>query len=338
VDDELARMFEAHVRYEVGRWSGDALRETVAEEVAACFDQLDDVRLEDLVPRQVAQDWARRIVIEEAIPDSLLDEIDAGIRAGWESLGGATARLDEIVPEAGYEQLVDSVVVLQRLRREAIDQVTESAVYAKLIAHVLYHGLKDYLLTENAVVRRVPGASSLLRMGQNAMRSATPNLENGIDRRLVAFVAANVGGTVRDSREFLDETLDETMMRTIADEVWAVNRSRTIGEFADLVDGDALDGVSVAAGDLWLAVRSSPLVGKLVDAVVEVFYDRRGDESVAALLSDLGVTRERAGEALGEVAAQLAPVVREGGHLESYVRRRLEAFYATYSPTQVDAD
>ena len=334
MDDDLTRMFGAHVRYEVDRWRDDALRGTVGEEVAACFDRLGEVSLGELVPKPTAQAWVRRVVIEEPVPEGLFDEIVWAVRTGWDSVHEETARLDEVVAQAGYEKLVGSVVGLQRLRREVIDQVTDSTVYAQLIAHVLYHGLKDYLLTENAVVRRLPGASSLLRMGQNAVRSASPNLEDGIDRRLVAFVATNVGGTVRDSREFLDATLDETMMRTIADEIWAANRSRSVGEAADLVDDESLGDLAAAVRDLWLATRSSAVVAHVVDAIVEQFYEGHGDDSVAVVLEDLGLTRRRASEALGEVAAHLAPVALDGGHLEMYVRRRLEAFYSEYVPTR----
>lgn len=37
MDADLADLLEAHVRYELDRWRADALRDTVTEEVSACF-------------------------------------------------------------------------------------------------------------------------------------------------------------------------------------------------------------------------------------------------------------------------------------------------------------
>jgi hypothetical protein len=331
MDADLADLLEAHVRYELDRWRADALRDTVAEEVSACFGRLAEVSLSDLVPIERVHAWARRVVVEEPLADGLFEEIEWAVRAAQESVREETVRLDGVLPPERYDQLVSSVVGLRRLREEVVDQVTGSAVYAELITHVLYHGLKGYLLTENAVVRRVPGASSLVRMGQHAVRSAAPNLEAGIDRRLVAFVASNVAETVRDSREFLNATLDDAMLRTIADEVWAANRSRTVGEVGALVEEEPLGDLVAAGRDVWLSARSSTVVGQLIDAVVDQFYQAHGDEPVDVVLGQLGITAHRAGTALGAVAAQVMAVARDGGHLEAYLRRRLEAFYAGYS-------
>lgn len=331
MDDDLARLLDAHVRHEVDRWRDDTVHDTVAEGVAACFDCLETVTLSTLLPADRAQVWARHVVVHEPLTDALLEEIERAVRAAHESLLEETTPLAEVLPRERYEQLVTSVVGLQRLRREVVGQLTQSTVYAELTSHVLYHGLKNYLLTENAVVRRIPGASSLVRLGQNAVRSATPSLEAGIDRRLLAFVASNVAETVRDSRAFLETTLDDAMLRTIADDIWASNGTRPLGQAAALVEEDSLDGLVLAARDAWLTARSSPAVRLLIDAVVEQFYRTHGDEPVAVLLAGLGITRERVTAALATVAAPLVTVARDGGHLEAYVRRRLEAFYSGYS-------
>ena len=333
MDDDLARLCEAHVRYELDRWRGDTLRDTVSAQVEGGFDWLQEVTLSRLVPVDTAQGWVRRFVADEPLTDELFEEIAWAVRAVQESLLEETGPVQEVLPRERYEQLISSVVGLHRLREEIVGQITDSSVYTKLIAHVLYHGLKDYLLIENAVVRRVPGASLLLRIGQNAVRSATPQLEAGIDRRLVAFVAANVAQTVRDSRDFLTATLDDAMLWTIADEIWAVNRSRAVGQVAGLVEEEALGDLVAAGRDFWLSKRSSPVVGRLIDAVVAQFYRAHGAEPVAVVLADLGVTRQGAGVELAQIAARLVAVARDSGALEAHVRRRLEAFYTEYAAT-----
>lgn len=332
MDDELARLFEAHVRYEVHRWRGGAaLHDTVAHEVAAAFDWLETTSLRELVPVERAQAWARGVVVDEPLTDAFFAEIEGAIGAARQALLREGSPLSAVLSRERCDDLVSSAVGLRRLRREVVGQLTESAVYAKLISHVLYHGVKSYVLTENAVVRRVPGASSLLRMGQSAVRSATPNLEAGIDRRLVAFVGSNVADTVHESRQFLEELLDDAMLRTVAEEIWAVNGPRAIGELAAVLEEKSIGDFMAATAQVWPTIRSSAVVNAVIDAVVERFYASHGNVPVGDLLADLGITKGRATDALATVAAQLVPAARDSGQLEAYVRRRLEAFYSSYS-------
>jgi len=336
MDDDLASMLDAHVRFEVDRWSDDALPASVAREVGACFDWLEATALNDVAPPDLMLTWLRRVILEEPAAEGLIDglaaEIEWALRTAHESLREETVTLAEALPQASYRLLVEGAVAQARIRREIVDQLTASAVYAQLISHVLYHGVKDYVLTENAVVRNVPGASSLLRMGQNAVRSASPGLEASIDRRLIAFVASNVSETVRDSQEFLDTVLDDATFRTIAGEVWATNGPRSVGDLTALLDPDVLGEVVATGRDVWSAVRSGPVVGRVLDAVVEQFYRAHGGEPVAAFLGDLGITREVAASAVAQVVAPAVAAARDAGHLEAWVRGRLTEFYATYTP------
>lgn len=336
MDDQLARLLEAHVRHELDRWQDGTVHDTVIEEVAAAFAWLEDTSLRVALPPRTAQVWVRRLLLEEPVTDELFEEILWSVRAAHESLLKETEPLSRVLPPERYEQLVSAGVDLQRLRSEVIAQGTRSAVYAELISHVLYHGLKNYVLTQNAIMRHLPGASSLLRMGQSAVRSVTPNLEAGIDRQLLAFVASSVAETVHDSRAFLEQLLDDPTLRTIADEIWAENGQRSVGEIAAFVEDGSLDALVVGARDVWLAARSSPAVTQLVDALVEQFYAAHADEPLSDVLAALGMTREKVMGALTTVAVQVVPVARDSGHLEAYVRRRLTAFYASYSDPAAD--
>jgi len=327
VDEHLARLFEAHVRYELDRWRPDAVGGTVAEEVGAWFDGPGTAALSAVVPPERARAWLREVAAREPA-DGVLEEVQWAVRAAHESLAQETGTLADEVSRERYDQWVAGAVGMRRLRAEAVGQLTLSRVYADLIAHVLYHGLKNYALAENAVVRRIPGASSLVRMGQSAVRSATPRLEAEIDRRLLAFVADTVADTVGDSRAFLDEMLDDAMLGTVAEELRATNGPRAVGELAALLEEESLGGVVAAAWDTWLDVRTSPVVGRVIDAVVEQFYAAHGDEPVADVVTALGLTRESVAGALAGVAGPLVEAAVAGGHLETYLRHRLGGFYA----------
>jgi hypothetical protein len=327
MDKATTRRLEAHVQFELARWGPAEVAGSVAEEITALYATLATLTPLDLVDPDQAIAWLSRAVVEVPITE-IAEQALADVALGaYDCLAQEETTLSEVLPRAAYDGVVDAVIGMDGVRQEIVAQVTTSAVYTQLISHVLYHGLKNYVLGENVVVRRVPGASSLLRMGQNAVRSASPGLEGGIDRRLIAFVAANVGDTIRDSQEFLDEVLDDAMLRTVAEEIWAVNGERQIGEFAELLgDGSTEDAVT-AGREAWQRIRQAPVVARLIDRVVTDAFAVHGEQPVATILEEAGLPVDVAIRELTPLAAGLAGVAVSSGWLEGRLRARLGAFY-----------
>ncbi len=116
------------------------------------------------------------------------------------------------------------------LRKAATTQIATSEVYSRLLSHVIYQGIKNYLQSENTITRKVPGASTLMRIGQNAINTAAPKLEKTIDRQLTAFVNANIQDSIRESKRYLDKVLDQELMVEVADEVWDTNAKSTVAD------------------------------------------------------------------------------------------------------------
>lgn len=56
-----------------------------------------------------------------------------------------------------------------------------------------------------------------------------------MDRQLTAFVNSNISDTIRDSRAFLEQALDDTVLAAVADEVWQSNAEVTIADAVRLV-------------------------------------------------------------------------------------------------------
>jgi hypothetical protein len=54
---DMAEMLEAHVRFELQRFSAEGFAAAVAEEVAALFDWLGTVPLEQLLAPDLVEDW-----------------------------------------------------------------------------------------------------------------------------------------------------------------------------------------------------------------------------------------------------------------------------------------
>ncbi|HQR26064.1 MAG TPA: hypothetical protein PLP61_03395 [Nocardioides sp.] len=326
-------VLEAHVRFELTRWSAASLQDTVREEAEALLGWLGTVRLAELVPPEEATRAAAALAEDLALTDELLEVAAVAVAAAHARLRHEGLTVAALVTKEDYDAMVDVVVRMDAVRRGAIDAVTESEAYSGLVARVLYHGVKAFVLTENVVARKIPGASSLVRLGQRGLSSAAPGLEANLDRQLTAFVRANIADTLRDGRRYLEESLDETMLRAMADEVWQEWSRGTVASLAEPLEATDLADLVRASSPVLRRLRDAGLLGELAARAVDEVWELHGDRPVAELLQELGLDARH----LADTALLLLPPLAEHalarGFLEARIRARLEPFYAAQART-----
>ncbi|MFZ1509775.1 MAG: hypothetical protein WAV74_23630, partial [Anaerolineae bacterium] len=320
-------LLEAHVRFELERLRGEKLPATLAEEVADVFAWLGHVRLHEVVSADQVVDWIGRNVIERPISPELVDEIRENVLFVHEFLTNDDARVASLLPRGVFDQLVDNIIGLEDLRREITHQVISSSVYGVLISNVLYRGIKAFVLTENALAKNIPGASSLLRMGQNALNAGAPTLGRSIDKQLLAFISANVQETILESETFLNTTLDARLMRKWSEEVWAANAETEMAELAGYVDTKSLEAMVQIGLNFWLHFRATPLFAELMAGLVRNFFRVHGEKDVRAWLAAMGVTQAIVTHEVTLLAAPVVETALRSGYAEKRIRRRLDAFY-----------
>jgi hypothetical protein len=322
-------MLDAHVQFEMGRLTGDGLEETVRDEVGALMDWLAGVTLAELADPQtvtsVAVTSARTITGDEMAQH--LCDLLVTARA---TLGESGETVRDVLDRDEATEWARAVAGMDNARNALMEQVTTSKAYTRLVAHVVYHGVKGYLLTENVLAKRIPGASSLVRLGQRGIGAAAPNLEKNVDKQLIAFVDANIADTVRDSQRFLDAMLDEELVVTMAQQAWDGAADRPVAGGADLVSDDDLATIAGLAWSQWLTLRETDLVADLVGDAVAGFFAEHGDRPVADVLAELGVDADTVVDAVLPLAVPAAQHAADAGYLEARVRARLKAFYDSY--------
>lgn len=304
-------MLEAHVAFEVAAWT-ESVNTTLEELVAIVFDWLDGVTL-----GSVFSDAD----LDAAIADLPAPDLTETATAALARAAQSTTELGDLVDRQDYDRAMRTLGSMTDLHEAVVEQVTTSSVYADLISHVLFHGIRNYVMTESPIAR-VPGASSLMRMGQNAFDAAAPRLSKGIEKQLTSFVSSNLQDSLRESREYLVSVIDEQTVGAIADDIWDRNATTTVAEVADLIGEDAVVEFAAAARDAWAHLVTTPTFREIVQAVLEANTAR----PVGEVLAQAGVTVE-------SVVSMARPWIlraADDGALEELVRARLTAFYSTY--------
>jgi hypothetical protein len=323
-------MLAAHIQYELEQYAPAQLAATVRQEITALYTWLGVVRVGDLLQPEQLLAWLRHIMVERPLPGEVLDFIHENVLIALELIQDEQAQFDTIVPRQVYDRLVDNLALMHDVRRQVTHRIVSSSVYSRLIANVLYHGIKSFLVSEHGVARTIPGAAAFVRLGQNALNAAAPQLEKNVDKQLLAFVDDNIQQLVADSELFLNRTLDEALIRKVGAELWDSLGREALAELSAPLDRQSLQGWSDAAGQFWLHLRTTQLFDDVLQAVVRGFFLRHGKRDVAGLLALLGLSEE---VAVQELQALLEPPLRRAlasGYLEQRIRARLEPFYNSY--------
>lgn len=297
-------IYEAHVQFELQRW-----RDSLHEEVEAAWAWLEGVRIGDVLTAELVTEW----LDTWPGPDvQLARDLHAA------ALQDPTT-LDELVTREDYNRLATIAMGLKDLQDSLVEQITTSDVYAELITHVLYHGIKNYVMTESPVAK-VPGASAFMKFGQSAMDRGVPSLSKGIDRQLMNFVNANISDSLRESRAYLTTAVDTAAMTEVSGEIWNRNANVTVAELASLIPLEAVVEAAEVARHMWEHLRGAPAFR---DEVTRWVTDN-SDRPVTDLLTQAGGSPEQIETLLIPWVAQ----AEQDGFLEARIRARLEPFYA----------
>lgn len=327
---EQQKMLDAHVKFELRKWQGAALNKTLSTEINAVLDWLDAVPVNDLLADRKSLDAAVAAGLDASTSPLIAEVVVIVAKSIHANAKRDSTKLAALVGKDAHDELADAIIGMKELRRALIAQVTQNDAYSQLISHVMYQGIKNYIQAENVIARKVPGASTLMKMGQSAVSAAAPKLEKAIDKQLTAFISSNVSDSVRESQRYLDKALDDNLLHLVADEVWDSNANSTVSELAGIFSPASIDQVIHAVHGAWVKLRASKVLTAAVDQAITSVLKAYGQQTVGELLKELGIERAELVEVVTPIAKPVITRAVKDGFLEQRIRANLEPFYAEY--------
>lgn len=332
MNDRLERLLDAHVQHELARFQGRRLRKAVEEEVDAAFEWTREVRLKDLVTPEQVLGVIRRNVVDLPMSGGVTELAGEMSRKVLASRHNQDATLEDIFARKLFDDMVDKAVGLENVRTRLIHRAIHTSAYAAVISDVVFTLIQEFLQRESNFAQKVPGVSSLMRLGKlgkEAVQKTLPNLEATFERRIREFIQANLERALQHSERFLVEFLDQDRIVELADVVWDSIARVPLAEHFGTIDADDMEDFVVIGIEFWLHFRKTRYFEQIHTELVHAFFEKYGEKEVDVLLEDVGVSRQMV---IREVMELLSPGIEKAlasGYLERRIRARLSAFYGS---------
>jgi hypothetical protein len=331
--DLIHQLLEAHIEHELNRFKDDVYKQTIEEEVSAVFEWVKKIKLKEVVTPEQIIGIIRRNVVELPVAGGVTELAGEMSQKVLASSQNKKTSLEDIFARKQYDDIVDKVGSLKTARNDVIHRLVTSSAYSQQISEVLFIGIKEYLLEENIIAKKVPGVSSLIKMGKFAVNKTMHSLEVAIENKVKSYIESNLESTIRRSEKSLINYFDETRIVDTGEEIWESIAETKLAKYFTAIDDNDMEDFIVIGYDFWLHFRKTKYFKGIYTELVKYFFKKYGDKELDVILEDIGVTREMVINELIEIVAPGIEKALSIGYLEERIRARLEDFYLSKKAT-----
>lgn len=329
MNEKASALLDAQVAHWLQRLSEEEIKKTVDTEIESLHEWLQGIKAEELLSKDRVLASIQAVVLNREVDAEVVSliksEIDRFAFADWLS----EYKITDFISRKDFDAIIEKTVELDSIRNEIIHHALHSSVYTQLISDVSFHIIKQYVMEENIVAKKMPGVSSLMKVGNRALNMAAPKLEGAVETTVKKFIKDNIGSTVKLSEKLLIDSLNKETIVHVGENVWDAMEKTQFNIAEKYIKKDDIDDVVDLVVEAWDSARTKDVVMEVITHVADMITERVNEKSLGewfdALGGDLGLLST-------ELSAYLSDAVRPGlesGYLEKRIRENLEPFYSS---------
>lgn len=337
--DQLAeRLLDAQVAFVLAELSGPSAAALVATELGGLLAALDEVPVGELVDPDAVRATAH--VLLDAVGESpAVAAIVATLVPLLHDLPASEDhQLGEVVDRATVEAVVAVLTGSQTLRQEVLRRLGQSPAVSVLALRFVSALVGDAVQQNRQRVERVPGAKSLLGMGDFAARQARGMAPKQLEKMVGGAADKGAQAAMERVSRALVDTFDEDAVRVAAMEVWDLHADDSVAGLRAYLTDDEVEQLAARGHAAWLEVHGTPWFRTVVDAAIDAFFERYRERTVGETLGELGLDRDALATEVERHAPRILEALHRDGHLEALVRRRIEPFFRSDAAITILAD
>ncbi|MDO8416982.1 MAG: hypothetical protein Q7S87_12310 [Agitococcus sp.] len=330
---KAAALLEAHRQHLLAQVSTENLPATLQREVNAFLDWASVTPLNRVINAERIQEVVVDYVLNQAPTEGLRLQIVTIAKAAFNSPLNNKTYVHQLIEHKNYLAIVEKIASHESLKKDIIHAAIANPVYAKLLSDVVFHALSDYLLHENPLAKKVPGMSSLMKMGKGLMESTGGN--GAIEAAIRSYLHKNMQSIVDLSEKVLLRTLDAKQIHHVADQMWHKIKSAPLSTAQQYMGEADIEFGSKIGIDIWNHVRQTPYAQALLKELIAVWFSQFADKDGLTLLADFNINREIIVKEAQLFAEPVVVEMLQSGFLAERITAQLTEFYSLDIVSQV---
>lgn len=324
--NKAQQLLDAQVQFWLEQLTPEKLTPILEQELTFIYDKFDSIILKDAIDGDKVKATAHRYAIEMEIGGGIPELFGEIANLIYEHPANETTTVGDIFSKYIAQEILEKVFEPGSVLDQAIHNIRASKPFKEFLAEVVFTVVKSYLLEDNQLLRIKPLANGM-RFMRNWMSQQAPDLSDNIEEQSKAVMESGIARSL----ELVDDTLGNERYRESAFHstlnLWEEIQEQPISQYQQYVSEMDLQEFMVLGYEFWLEFRHTEFLKTFIDAGVEFFFNKYGDETLQALLSELGITREMVISEILNYADDLSSLLIKHDIAEAILRRHLQRFY-----------
>ena len=325
MSSKAAALLDAHKQHLLAQFTPEHMNATLSREVNAFFDWSQTQTINQVVKLETIQSVAQRYVLAQPVSSGLTQQILHIIKAAINSPLNDKTYVHQLIEHQDYLAIVDKVASHEQLRKDLIHTAVGNPVYAKLLSDIVYQALNDYLINENPLAKKVPGMSSLMKMGKGLMESTGGNA--AIESALKSYLHKNTQKIVDISEKILLKTLDAKQIHHVADQIWHKIKGAPLSLGKQYVSDNDIEFALNEGAKVWNHFRQTAYAKDMLNELIAAWFNEFAGRDGLSILADLNISREQLLEEILVFAQPVVAAMLASGFIEQRIEAQLSDFY-----------
>ncbi len=316
----IETMVSLHTDHILQQLSAAALQDNLTQELTFLLQEISPYTLKDLLDQKALALLIKKHILERPLSDGIRQEVRATIHSIIHLPELAQLTAGDCMDTSDIVKVIDYVLEQRALRAKVVHQVLSNPVYSDVLSDLLYVSIKDYLLQENILTKKVPGVASLMKIGKGVVEKMG-NLEENFEKAIKNYIRKNIASTIALSEQLILKAFDGPGIRNALLDFWEQSKSVS---FADA--GGYVQDLHISQGEeisnlIWNHLRVLPQVQAGVEQLILLFMERHSLRRVGELLNDFELD-------LHALVLDLVQIIRPGIDQlvqDGFIRQRIHA-------------
>ncbi|BAW05963.1 hypothetical protein [Nocardia seriolae] len=322
------KLLDLQVDFIVGEVSGDRFAEVIARDVKDVVGVADTIIFRDVVEIDQAKQTVANVIDLIGGSPVLGEMVGTLANSLYEDIATNTDyTLGDVVDREPVEQLLEKIFGLHQAQERLLERLTESPLIATVAAKFVDKLVDDFMETNKQIAGKIPGVGSLVSMGTNAAKSARKAAEKAGGTFIGEMAGKGAQFALKRTNNAIREMLRDAPVHDAAMEFWDLHAGEPVAGLKEYLSQQDLYDLALIVYRIALTTRNKEYVGVLVDQGVEVFFEKYGDHTLAALLPELGLSEAVIAEEILRYGPAVVEAAKRNGVLAKLIRQRLEPFF-----------